>query len=104
MELYAKIEDNEYLKHKNINAKVAAVIRIASYQTGYYKSIKQILEATKATQKKMNKYYNKIKEIIPEAKVHTQASKIAEITCNRLSLPMEMLMAAKAVSHNITKL
>lgn len=47
--LYSQIEDNGQLKGKNSNAKVAAVIFVASRQTGFPKSIKHILETTGAT-------------------------------------------------------
>ena len=94
MHLYSQIEDNGQLKGKNTRAKVAAVLFIASRQTNFPKSIKNILETTGATQKELSSCYKKIKEIIPEAKVQTQAFQIAEQACNRLGLPMDVSNAA----------
>lgn len=64
-----RVEDNGSLKGKSVNAKVAAIIFVASRQVNQPKNIKSILDATQATQKELSSCYKKIKEIIPEAKV-----------------------------------
>jgi len=70
-ELFSLLEDKECLKGKSCNAKVAAVIFVASRQTNVPKNIKNILNATAANKKDLNSCYKKIKEVIPEAKVQT---------------------------------
>lgn len=64
-----KVEDNGSLKGKSVNAKVAAIIFIASRQVNQPKSIKSILDATQATQKELSSCYKKIKGIDPNVKV-----------------------------------
>jgi transcription initiation factor TFIIIB Brf1 subunit/transcription initiation factor TFIIB len=87
-----------------LNAKVATVVFVASRQTNNPKSIKSILSVTETQSKDISGCYKKIKEIIPEAKVQTQASQIANSACNRLNLPMDAQQAVVATAKNITEL
>lgn len=78
------------------------MIYVASRQQNNPKSIKHILQVTNTQSKDISSCYKKIKEIIPEAKVQTQASQIAISACNRLSLPQDVIMASKFVAEAIT--
>ena len=103
-ELYKKIEDDGVLKGKSVDAKVAAVIFVASRLENQARNIKQILQVTQAKQKELNTCYKKIKEIIPDLKVSLDAAQLADQCCNKLGLPMDVNNASKWIAKKITEL
>ena len=63
-ELFAKAQDSDLLKGKKLEAKVAAVIVVASQMTRFKKSIKEVSQIFDLPQKKINACVNILKQDI----------------------------------------
>lgn len=104
-DIYKQIEDKG-IRGVSITAKVATVVFVASRIEKQPKSIKEILNVDQVSHKELSSCYKKVKELIPELKQQVQldARQIADAAANRLSLPMDVINAARFVTDTITKL
>ena len=100
--LFSKIVKEKVIRHKSMEAKVAAVLLAAHRMTNCSRPLKDIMIATGVKKKRdISHCYNAIRRLIPQEKHDEQVSDLVERLCGRFNLSGEHAEVAKQMATTV---